>query len=541
MARLACAPEAMRDLLQTTSVLCHETSVRVLEQVWDGEQALDDVLEEAAGVGFYRAPYDLSYKVYRFSQATLQSCIYQHLPEGHRQRLHLAVAKALETVFAERHHQVSGLLAWHYVHAGQPERSLPHWREAAYEAARWGDYGDAIDLLGRMFEAVDSLPERQQRRLRLECMLDQARWLIALGRAQESVELLQTEHEAFTEVRESRLLGQYALELSRAHSQVGAWDQAVASAQQAVEDAMACRDGVTAGEAYAILAMERYRIGRADEGVVYSRQAIGLLEQPGTETKRAFAYFILGLNCVMLGQFDEAIEAERQTQKIGEAFADPHLLASSAWVMGWAQAAQGYWDPGVAACQRALATALEPLTVAFALGVLGYAHLEQKKPEEAAPCLEQAILTVQQCGYQRLQGLYTTYLGTAYMQQKELERAQALAEEALRIAQTAADRFGTGWALRLLGQVAQQRGALDVSREHLNNAVRAFLSVRASFEVARTQLQLAEVACEQDEPQAATVHASEAYHRFTTLKVPVYIRHTETWAASRGLELAEVR
>ncbi len=539
--RLACVPEATRGLLQIASVLGPAASVPVLEQVWDGDQALDEVLQEAVRAGFYHAPHDPWHQVYRFTQATLQAGIYQQLTEEHRQRLHTTLAKALETVYAEGLHHVSALLAWHYVCAGQPERSLSHWREAASEAARWGDYSDAIDLLQQMLSAIDDLPERQQRRLRLECLLDQVRWLVAQGRSQDSVDLLQTEYEAFTAVREPRLLGQYALELSRAYSQVGAWDQAVASAQQAIEDAMACRDGVTAGEAYAILAMERYRIGRADEGAVYSRQAMGLLEQPGTETKRAFACFILGLNCVMLGQFDEAIEAERQTQKVGETFADSHLLASSSWAMGWALAMQGHLDAGLAACQRALAAALEPLTVAFALGVLGYIHLEQKKPEEAMPCLEQAIHEMQQSGYDRLQGLYTTYLGMAYLQQGEFDRAQALAAEALRIAQAVSDRFGAGWSLRLMGEVAQQRGALDASREHLNNAVRAFLAVRASFEVARTQLRLAEVACEQDEPQAATIHAWEAYQRFNTLRVPVYLRHTKAWSASRGLALADVR
>ncbi len=541
MARLACASEAMRHLLQTASVLGHQTSMEVLEQVWEGNQALDDVLQDAVGGGFYYAPHDLSYKTYRFSQATLQSCIYQRMPEGQRQRLHLGVAKALETVFAGRLHQVSGLLAWHYVCAGQPERSLSHWREVAHEAARWGDYGDAIDLLGRMLAAIDGLPEQQQRRLRLECMLDQARWLMALGRSQESVELLQTEHEAFIDMQEPRLLGQYALVLSRGHSQEGAWDQAVASAQQAIEDAMAGRDGGTAGQAYTILAMERYRIGRADEGAAYSRQAIGLLEQPENETKRAFANFILGLNCVVLGHFGEAIEATRQARETGDSFVDPHLQASSAWAMGWALASQGKREAGVAACQQALAMAPDPLTMAFALGTMGYVYLEQDMLQEALPYLEQAVRAMQQCGYARMQGLYNTYLGVAHLRQGEIDRAQALAEEALEIAQATSDRFGAGWSLRLLGRVAQERGALDVSREHLNHAVRTFLSIRASFEVARTQLQLAEIACEQDEPRAATVYAWEAYHRFTALKVTVYMRHTETWAASRGLELTDVR
>ncbi|ETW92624.1 MAG: hypothetical protein ETSY1_42825, partial [Candidatus Entotheonella factor] len=508
------------------------------EQMWDGEKALEAVLQEAVSAGFYDAFHSpMDDGICRFSQKALQCSIYHNLPDTQRQHLHMDVARALETVYAEQLERVSGLLAWHYMQAGQPEHALPYWREVAREAAQWGDYTDAIDLLERMLSAIDHLPKRQQRRLRLECLLDRAHWLTALGRCRESAELLQTEYEAFSAVRESRLRGQYALALSLAHSQEGTWDQAVASAQQAIEDAGACQDGATAGQAYAILAMERYRIGRADEGASYSRQAISLLEQPETDTKRALAYFVLGLNCIVLGHFNEAIEAEAQTQEVGEALADPQLQASAAWATGWALATQGDWSAAMAACQRALATALDALTVAFSLGVLGYAHLEQGKPQKAVPYLEQAIRTMIQCGYERMQGLYTAYLGTAHLQQGELDRAQTLVQASQQIANATADRFGSGWSLRLLGQVAQRRGALEEAREHLDHAVRAFLSIRASFEVARTQLHLAEVACEQGEYQTASVHALDAYHRFTKLKVPIYIRHTQTWAASWGLAL----
>ncbi len=225
------------------------------------------------------------------------------------------------------------------------------------------------------------------------------------------MEVLQTSYEAFVTGRDARIRGRYALALSLAHRQEGAWDQAVASAQQAIEDATACQDGMTAGQAYAILAMERYRIGRADEGALYSQQAIGLLESPEAETERATAYFVLGLNCIVLGQFSEAIAAEMQTDRVGQALSDPQLQASAAWATGWALATQGEWSAAMAACHRALAMGLDLLTVAFALGGLGYAYLEQEKPQEAMSYLEQAIRTMQQCGYDRMQGLYTTYLG----------------------------------------------------------------------------------------------------------------------------------
>ena len=447
------------------------------------------------------------------------------------------VAQALEVVYEGALEQVSGLLAWHYLQSEQPGRSVPHWREASLEASRWGDYHDAIELSEQMLMAIDHLPKRQQRQWRLEGLLNQARWLTSLGRFRESVELLQTEYEAFSALREPRLRGQYALALSHAYSQEGTWDQAVASAQQAIEDALACQDGATAGQAYAILAMERYRIGRADEGASYSRQAIGMLEQPETEAKRAWAYFVLGLNCVVLGHFNDAIEAEMQAQALGETLADPQLQASAAWATGWALATQGDWPAALAACQRAVAAALDSLTVAFALGVLGYAHLEQEKPQEAVPYLEQAIRTMQQCGYERMQGLYKAYLGTAHLQQGDLEQAHVLAEQSQQIADATSDRFSSGWSLRLMAQVAQKRGMMDVAREYLDRAMRDFLSIRASFEVARTQLRLAEVGCEQDEYQAARVCALDAYHRFTKLEVPTYIQYTKTWATSRGLIL----
>ncbi len=174
-ARLACAPVATRQLLQITSVLGPAADRSVLERLWDGDRALDAVFQEAVLAGFYKVSHHSLDGMYRFSQAALQAGVYDHLPEAQRLRFHASVANALEKIYVEHQGQVSSLLAWYYVRAGQPEQAVPHWREAAREAARWGDYADALDLSQQMLAAIDSLSKRRQRQWRLECLLDQAR------------------------------------------------------------------------------------------------------------------------------------------------------------------------------------------------------------------------------------------------------------------------------------------------------------------------------------------------------------------------------
>ena len=55
-ARLACASEPTRHLLQTASVFGRAALVPVLKQMWDGDQSLDAVLQEAISAGFCDTP-----------------------------------------------------------------------------------------------------------------------------------------------------------------------------------------------------------------------------------------------------------------------------------------------------------------------------------------------------------------------------------------------------------------------------------------------------------------------------------------------------
>jgi tetratricopeptide (TPR) repeat protein len=371
----------------------------------------------------------------------------------------------------------------------------------------------------------------------LSLVLEQARALNGLGRLEETVAVLQPLSDDASALADRSLIGPYALVLSQAYSQMELWDKAAEQAQRAVQAAQSCRDDLTLAQAFHILAMHRHRAGKFREGAEYSRQSRALLERPEARGQLANTCFVLGLNTLMLGDFTTALEAEAQAEAISRRLGDLSLQVSAAWATGWIQAARGCYDEGIAACQRGLACAPDPLSAAFVLGWMGYAYLEKGDAEEAVSCLEQAVRHMQQCGYPRMQGLYTTFLGAAHLLQGDIDKARELIHQGVELARAAQDRFGIGWGLRMLGHVDETCGHYNEAQQYFHVALQAFATLQASFEVARTQLALAEVAYQQGGHDMATEHLREAYQQFTSLDVAAYVQRTEQRAAELGLPL----
>jgi tetratricopeptide (TPR) repeat protein len=294
---------------------------------------------------------------------------------------------------------------------------------------------------------------------------------------------------------------------------------------------------MTLAQAFHILAMHRHRSEKFREGAEYSRRSRALLERPEARGQLANTCFVLGLNALMSGDFTAALEAEAQAEAISRQLGELSLQVSAAWATGWLQAARGCYDEGLEACQRGLTCAPDPLSAAFVLGWMGYAYVEKGEAEEAVSCLEQAVRHMQQCGYPRMQGLYTIFLGAAHLLQGDIDKARALIHQGAELAHAAQDRFGIGWARRMLGHVDATCGHDNEAQHHFNLALQTFTTLQASFEVARTQLALVEIAYQQGSHDRATEHLQEAYQQFTSLDVAAYVQRTEHRAAALGLTL----
>lgn len=541
MARLDYLPDEPRRLLQTAAVLGRTVSLRLLVTIYEGAGGLDASLLELERRGLCYEQRGAQEPTYVFKHDLLQDVAYKSLLPARRRALHTAVAEALEAYHAEQLEPVYALLAYHYGQAVQANKAIAYLRQMAEQAAQRYAHAEALLVLQEALDHVTHLPAAAQHSCRFELLLRQAQSLLALGRSRDVETLLLPQQAVLAELQDARLAGRVALLLSRAAQHLGQWPAAAQYAQQAIETATAGHDAATCGQAHQVLAMERYWAGEPGTALEHSQQAVALLDQPPLRSQLGMAYVVLGLNMLLLGDFERAVAAEVQADAIGEAHGELSLRAFAAWATGWIQTTYGAWEAGMAACQRALEYASDPLNVAFALGWLGYAHLEQGQVEEALLLLGQASEQMRQFQYRRLEGLYTVFLGEAHLLRGEVDKAYDRAQQGLDMVTAAEYRFGIGWAQRALGKIALADGAVSEAETRLQQALDTFAAMSARFELARTHLALARLAYHQDHHGVATEQLAQAHRLFIDLSVPTYVERTVQDAQELGLSLSTAK
>jgi tetratricopeptide (TPR) repeat protein len=316
---------------------------------------------------------------------------------------------------------------------------------------------------------------------------------------------------------------------------LGAVEQTVEWADRAFADATRCGDTATLGKASFVRAYECFWSGRPAEGVEHGTRAVAHLAQTDERWWLGRAYWIVAINAALRGEFSRALEALAQEQVLGDAMDDPRLQSSAGWTRGGIHALMGEWEAGLAACQRALERARDPVDAALARGFLGGVHLEMGDGVRARPWLEQAAAQCRTFGVGQTHGWFTTLLGEAYRLIGEHERAHALATEGLGITETVQYRYGMARAHQVIGRIAHARGAFDESEQQLRRALEMFVSMGARYDSGRAHLDLAGLSGGQGQRSRAAAHLHEARAVFEALKVPRYVERTNRLAQELGL------
>ncbi|MGO8951213.1 MAG: ATP-binding protein [Ktedonobacterales bacterium] len=134
------------DLLTASGNADAESAVRALDELWHKrilrEQGTDS---------------------YDFTHDKLREVAYAEVSAPQRRILHSHVAHTLESLHAEDLDQVSGQIASHFERAGMIEQALLYYQRAAAVAQRLYANEDAISLLSRSLELLETLPEGPRR------------------------------------------------------------------------------------------------------------------------------------------------------------------------------------------------------------------------------------------------------------------------------------------------------------------------------------------------------------------------------------------
>jgi class 3 adenylate cyclase/tetratricopeptide (TPR) repeat protein len=529
------APEDKR-LLQAAAVIGKDVPVTLLQAIAEEpEEVLRRGLGTLQAAEFLYESRLFPDLEYTFRHALTQEVAYLSLLATRRQTLHAAAARALEALYAERLDQVYDRLAYHYSKTDDAQKAVEYLRRFAEKAAGIDAHAEAVTALEEARAHAERLPVEEQGRRLIDLLVREAHSLHFLGRRQEIVDRLLQHRERLERLREPRLAGQYYFWLGFAHAWLGHRAEAAQSLGRSLEEATRSGDEALMGRVHRALAVECLYSGRpCDEAVAHGRQAVSLLERTEDRFWFSQALFALSYSHYFGGDFDFSLEVAARLDALGEATGSRRAQTNAATMAGLSYATRGDWEPGIKACERALALSPDDFETAYVLTVLGRAHAEGGDLTRAIPLLEQGVQLGDRVRSRQWREFFRTMLGEAYVRDGQLERARTAAGQALETCREVGYSLGIGWAEQVLGRVAQADGALAEAERHLTGALEAFVSTSARFEMGRTHLFLASLVHARGDRDAAGTHLEEAHALFRALRVPKYVEWAERLAREFG-------
>ena len=145
MARIDRLDENTRDLVKVASVIGRSFFYRILIQVANTVDGIDNRLSYLKQIELIREQQRMEELEYLFKHALAQEAAYESILHQKRKEIHLQVARSIEKVFDERLHEFYGMLALHYIKGEDDEKASYYLIRAGEEAMKASASNEALN------------------------------------------------------------------------------------------------------------------------------------------------------------------------------------------------------------------------------------------------------------------------------------------------------------------------------------------------------------------------------------------------------------
>jgi class 3 adenylate cyclase/tetratricopeptide (TPR) repeat protein len=468
-ARIDRLPREEKQLLQTAAVIGTEGPLALLQAVAEvPEGPLRLGLAHLQAAEFLYETRLFPEHEYTFKHALTQQVAYETLLQERRRALHARIVEALEALAGERVAEQVERLAHHALRAEVWDKAVAYCRQAGEKVMARSAYREAVAYFEQALNALQHLPEQRdtiEQAIDLRLALRSALWPSgALGRILAA--LREAEPLAAT-LDDPRRLGRVSTLLSIHFWNMGAYDQAVASAQRSLALATARGDVV-------LQALANQFLGAAYQAQGDYRRAIDCLGQTvaslvGAQRHERFGQVFLPAVhsrawlawChADLGTFAEGRAFGEEGIRIAEAVDHPGSLMVASWGLGLLFLLKGDLPRALPRLEQAIGLCQDGDYLIYfprIAAALSAAYTLCERVADAVPLLTQALEQTIATETIYLQAHCRLILGDAHLLAGHLEETQALAERALAIAREHQEHGHQAYALRLLGEIAVRR------------------------------------------------------------------------------------
>jgi class 3 adenylate cyclase/predicted ATPase len=163
-ARIDRLPAEEKALLQTLAVLGQEFAWSLLTQVTDQpDEELQRLLAHLQAEEFIYEQPAFPESAYIFKHALTQEVAYNAVLLERRRVLHERAAQAIEGLFAERLSEHYHSLAHHYSRSGNTTKAIDYLHRAGHQAVERSAYAEAVSHLTAALDLLTILPESRER------------------------------------------------------------------------------------------------------------------------------------------------------------------------------------------------------------------------------------------------------------------------------------------------------------------------------------------------------------------------------------------
>ena len=463
-ARLDALPRPAAALLQTVSVIGRRVRLPLLEAVEERPSEIEPALAQLLESGLLERGRDEGEDVVMFHHALVQDAAYSRLLRRQRRTLHLRVAEVAESLYGAGDETID-LLARHFYLGEAGEKAAEYLIRAGARARRLFANAEAILHYSR---AVEVARDDSALAARLpDMLLELADLRDLVGDYDEALKV-------YTEVRDETQDVLAWRGLASTLRKRGEFMKALAVVDQAFStDALAGRDlrPLWLERGWTLSVMGRY-----EEGVDAFEAGLILDERKDDEVAGQLLLQTARAE-TLLGVHDAALEHALSAERIFTDRDDPRGLASTLRIIGDAHRDAGRPDEAAEALRRGLALA-ERVGSAEEIGAclinLGLAEMERGELAEAVACDRRAIEEFERIGHGTGRATGYANLAEKLALRGDHEEALEQCEKALELSRAIGNSVTVADALRTASRIRLEQGEFADAAAQAEEAAKLF-------------------------------------------------------------------